>query len=190
MKIKKIFSYVFVLGLFLIASSSLYAQKLELTTGYYSLSATNATGSKASVTSFTSYRAGYRHPVRSKWELTAGYTVILASDMAYGFDFGADYFYLTKANPIKAKSENVTLNVHEVFRPYIGFTFIQRQFQELTSQLAGFGLRLGFEYDTSWKFLASQGISLKGEVRFASLDGSGQIKGDEMFAGLGIVYHF
>ncbi len=189
MKTLKILKYVLCMGLFLNVSQ-VWAQKLEINTGYYSLSATNSTGTKASVTSFTSYRVGYRHPVRTKWELTAGYTVILASDLAYGFDFGADYFYLTRANPIKAQSENVTLNLKEVFRPYVGLTFTQRQFQELSSQLAGFGVRFGFEYDTSWKFLASRGISLKGEVRFCALDGTGKTQGDELFAGMGIVYHF
>lgn len=158
--------------------------KLEiLWAPFYSLNATNSSGGSQSVSSFGSYRLGYRHPIKNNFELTVGYTVILATDLAYGIDGGIDWFFLTRPSPIEESSGSVIFSVKEVWRPYVGLTFAQRQFQQLTSQLAGFGLRTGFE-----RSMKNKDWSFKGELRYLTLDGSGSIKGDEIQGAVGLIY--
>lgn len=178
---------IFIAALMIIAMP-VYAGKIEFNWGYYNLDTENALGVKGSISSFGSFRFGYRHPFWKKFEFTAGYSFIFSDtfsgDLSYGVDAGVDYFILTRSAKVKASSDSVYLSLEDGWRPYVGLTFVQRQYQALSSQLAGFGVRIGseFAFKKNWSF--------KGEGRYSALDGSKGVSATEMVLGLGILYEF
>jgi hypothetical protein len=171
----------------LFSSFALAKGKLDLSLGYFSLDAATVRGS-ANVSGLGSYQIAYRTPLTTKIELLLGYSVIAAKiytgDLGFGPDLGLLYFPITSAYPVMAKSENVSLQINEYFRPYVGAAFHQRQFQSTQSSYAGFSGIVGTEY------YYSESSSLKAETRFIQLAGPSNGSAKELDILLGISFLF
>lgn len=159
--------------------------KISMTGGYFSINA-KAGGKSDNISNPSAFRMGYQYPVMDKFELVAGYSVLLAdfsgSDLGYGLDFGAHYYPLTLASDDQYKDQNFSVRGHSEYSPFIGLGFYQRQFQSVKNSYAGLGATVGVE-----KYLNKK-INLKGEARYISLGGSGDSSATEMNLLVGIVY--
>lgn len=172
------------LSLFIILLSfPAQASKFDLLVGMFSLNASGGAGD-TSVSSFGSYRTTYGHSVFDKFDLTLGYTLnmtnTIGGDLAYGLDVGINYFPFTFSSAQEFERDGVAVKVDEMWRPFIGVSFNQRQFQSIRNSYAGFGLSLGTEYSFNEKY------SLKGEFRYISLSGSSESEATEINALFGI----
>lgn len=171
--------------LFLLFFVSIPAQasKFDMLFGMFSLAATGSSGD-TSLSSLGSYRVAYGHSVFDKFDLTLGYTLnmtnTIGGDLAYGLDVGVNYFPFTFSESQNFDRESVAISSEEIWRPYIGLSFNQRQFQSIRNSYAGFGLGLGTEY------AFNKSYSLKAEFRYISLSGSSESEATEMNTLFGI----
>lgn len=149
----------------------------------FSLTASGGTGD-TSVSSLGSYRAAYGHSIFDKFDLTLGYTVnmtnTIGGDLAYGLDVGINYFPFTFSSPQEFEKDGVAINIDELWRPFVGLSFNQRQFQSIKNNYAGFGISMGTEYSFSKRY------SLKAEFRYISLAGSSESEATEINTLFGI----
>jgi hypothetical protein len=168
-------------------SGSLLASegKISLTAGYFSLEA-KASGNTSTVSNPSAFKIGYQYPVLDHFELSGGYTILMAdfsgSDLGYGLDVGMNYFPITLSHEEKVKDGHFSVKRYTDYSPFIGLGFYQRQFQSVKNSYAGLGGTLGLE-----KYLNSK-INLKAEVRYIKLAGSGDSTATETNLLVGIVY--
>jgi long-subunit fatty acid transport protein len=168
-------------------STAALAGKFDFSVGYFSLSATtkNSTGS---VSNLGSFRLGYRHEILPQLELAAGYTVntskLLGGDLAYGMDLGVLFYPLTECCARQSNSGGVIYEFSEKWRPYVGVSFHQRQFQAIQTSYPGIGAALGTEYSLT------PSLSARGELRLISLFGSNLSSAREFSTTLGVSFAF
>lgn len=142
--------------------------KLEVATGFYSLTAKTSKRS-GSASNFGVYRAAYGFGFGAQVDLQIGYTLfmsdIVGGDLGFGPDLGLQYFPMTDSGARRFVTDKVSINVNDVLRPFISAGFHQRQFQSVDSSYAGFSFGGGAEM--AW----SEDYSLKAEVRYLLLNG-------------------
>lgn len=175
----------FLLALILSGTAMAAEGKISLTAGYFGISAkTNETTSNISNPS--AFRAGYQYAFMDKFEMVAGYSILLAdfsgTDLGYGLDLGAHYYPFTFASDEVIKDSHFDVRRFEDYSPFVGLGFYQRQFQSVKNSYAGLGVTVGVEKYYSKK------INLKAEARYITLGGSGESTATEMNFLLGIVY--
>lgn len=170
----------------LLSASALASDgKISMTGGYFGISA-KANGTTDSISNPSAFRLGYQYPILDKFELAAGYTILMAdfsgSDLGYGLDIGANYFPLTYSHEEKVKDPHFEVRRYEDYAPFIGLGFYQRQFQSVKNSYAGLGATVGIE-----KYYTKK-INFKVEARYVQLAGSGESTASEMNFLVGIVY--
>ncbi len=142
--------------------------KLEVATGFYSLSAKTAKRT-GSTSNFGVYRAAYGFGFGPQVDLQIGYTLfmsdIIGGDLGFGPDLGLQYFPMTDSGARRFVTDKVSINVNDVLRPFVSAGFHQRQFQSVDSSYAGFSFGGGAEM--AW----SEDYSLKAEARYLLLNG-------------------
>ncbi len=167
----------FCLCFFIFSSSASYAAKFDFMAGMFSLDATAGAG-KTSVSSVGSYRTAFSKSVLDKIDVLVGYTLnmtnTIGGDMAYGIDFGFNYFPFTFSESKEFEKNGISIKRDELYRPYIGLSFNQRQFQSIKNSYAGFGLDIGCEYSMNKHY------SFKAEFRYITLGGSSDSNATEM----------
>lgn len=187
---KRLKALIFILNFSLAAAPvAAYAGKLDFLFGAYSFQSANKRNSTSRVLSgLGSYHFGYRHIVSPKWELAAGYSLLatktITGDLSFGFDLGVNYFFLTTAGPIEAKSGSASATYQQLWRPFVGVSFHQRNFQSTSSQYAGAGVRLGLERPLS------DNLSGLASVRYMSLGGPNQSSASQVDVLVGIMCSF
>jgi hypothetical protein len=163
--------------IFCFTVSSCLAAKVDVMGGFFSLNAKTNSGS-ANVSTLGSYRVSASKSFFDSLDAVLGYTINMSNtiggDFAYGIDLGVNYFPFTFTEPSHFESEGVSVRRDELWRPYVGFSFNQRQFQSVKNGYAGFGVNLGSEYSINKKY------SLKSEFRYISLAGSSESEATEM----------
>lgn len=161
------------------------AGRLAADYGYFSIRA-KASGNTESISNPSAIRIGYLRPVLRKLEFSIAYSMLLAdfsgSDLGYGLDVGANYYPFSGASDETYKDERVEMRRQEIWRPYAGAYFHQRNFQSVKNSYAGFGAALGVE-----RFL-NDTMNIRGEARMIQLAGSGESKATEVGAFLGVVF--
>lgn len=159
--------------------------KLAVDAGFFAISA-KAGGETASISSPSAFRLGYLYPLAEKVELAFQYSILLADfsggDLGYGLDVGANYYFFTSANDQSFKSESFEVRTYDLWKPYAGLNFHQRNFQSVKNSYAGFGVALGTER------YFSEEISFRGEARYIGLSGSGESTATELSLFLGMVF--
>lgn len=159
--------------------------KISLTGGYFALNA-KAGGASTSISNPSAFRIAYQYPVMEKFELVAGYSILLAdfagTDLGYGLDLGANYYPFTLSHDDIVKDPVFDVKRIEKYSPYVGLGFYQRQFQSVKNSYAGLGFTAGTE-----KYYTNK-INLKLEGRYVNLGGSGESTATEMSFMFGIAY--
>ena len=159
--------------------------KVSLSAGYFSINA-EASGEKSSISNPTMFHVGYLQPRWDKFEFKIGYTLLMAdfsgSDLGYGIDAGMNYYPFSDASDETLQTSTLKVKRYEIWRPLIGLSFNQRNFQSVRNSYAGFGVNAGVEryYDEK--------INFKGEVRYVSLGGSNESEATETALLLGVVF--
>lgn len=161
-------SSILALCLVLVSAEALARNKFEVMAGGYSLSAKSPKGS-GSTSNVGLYRVGYFRSLDDQIDFTLGYTLffsdVFSGDMGYGPDLGVVYYPWTSSGTSRLEGETYLMQFQDVYRPYFGVAFHQRQFQSVESSYAGFSASAGCEYGWAEKY------SLRGEVRFSTLTG-------------------
>lgn len=165
------------------------SQKLAFSAGGFSFDAQNQSNRvQTSISGFGSYQVAYRHEVFDRIEFDAGYsmlaTEIIAGDLAFGLDVGMNYYPLTAVGREVAQTDTTSLIVASRFRPFVGLGFHQRSFQSTSTQYAGFGGKIGTDYEFSdqWQFTVS--------IRYLNLIGPNQSSATQIDTLLGLLLHF
>jgi hypothetical protein len=174
------------IAVLLLAEPVLAAEgKISLTGGYFGISA-KANGTTSSIGNPSAFRIGYQYPILDKFELAAGYSILMAdfsgSDLGYGLDLGANYYPLTFSHEERVQDPHFEVKRYQEYSPFVGLGFYQRQFQSVKNSYAGLGATIGLEKYYNKK------INLKAEARYITLGGSGDSSATEINFLLGIVY--
>lgn len=147
------------LALLIFSGSTAFAtSKIDALLGFYSLKATTSRG-ESSISGLGSYQIAYRYQFSTQIDLQVGYSLLasktIGGDLAFGPDLGFLYFPMTSSGSVFAKSENISIEWGEHFRPYLGLSFHQRQYQSSQSTFAGFSFQAGVDYNfrpqMSWR---------------------------------------
>lgn len=159
--------------------------KVSVSAGYFAIDA-KAGGEKSSISNPSMFHVGYLQPRWDNFEFKIGYTLLMAdfggSDLGYGLDAGMNYYPFSTANDETLQTSTVKVKSYQLWRPMVGFSFNQRNFQSVRNSYAGFGVNAGVEryYDEK--------INFKGEVRYVSLGGSNESEATETALLFGVVF--
>ena len=150
--------------------------KFDLGIGYYSVNAKTATAS-GSTSGPGLYQFNFRRAITTKFEFTIGYTVyfssLISGDSGSGLDIGVNYFPLTFSGPVEAAGPGASISIDEIWRPYLGVTFNQRNFQSVQTTYTGYGIHIGIERSLT------DTLNLNGMARTIKLSGPRQSTGTE-----------
>lgn len=184
MPLKLVLKRIIAAAILTASSTAAAGSKFDIMTGFFSISA-KTDQTSGNLSGFGSYRFTYHYRLVDNLDLDAGYSLFLSrgisGDMGYGPDFGFSYYPFTAGGLIRASTKNVTYESMELWRPYVGLSFHQRQFQSVNSAYAGFGGSVG----TNYRY--SDQIDLKTELRLQTLTGPNKASATEteLFFGLG-----
>lgn len=159
--------------------------KVAVSYGYFAIDAQSA-GVSSSISNPSVFHVGYLQPRWENFEFKIGYTLLMAdfsgSDLGYGLDVGMNYYPLSDASDHTLQTSELKVRSYQIWRPLVGFSFNQRNFQSVRNSYAGFGFNAGVEryYDEK--------INFKGEVRYVSMGGSNESEATETALLLGVVF--
>ncbi len=174
------------LSILFLTSSLAHAsnEKLAFDAGFFALDAT-ASGESSSISNPSAFRIAFLKPLTEKVELNLAYSLLLAdfsgSDLGFGPDLGLNYYFLTPAADKKIETPDFKVRVSELWKPYLGLAFHQRNFQSVKNSFAGFGVSVGVEhrYDRY--------LGFRSEARYIGLAGSGESEATELGLFFGVV---
>lgn len=143
--------------------------KLDIATGFYSLTGKTKTSS-GSKSGIGAYRIGYRRSISPRVDLGLGYNLLYSSivggDAAFGLDVGLTYFPFGLSGMETYERNGQRLVLQPDFRPFVGFSFNQRNVQSVQTSYSGFGIAVGAE--KTW----NGSTSLTTTLRYNTLSGS------------------
>ncbi len=176
-----------ILLILLLCVSNAHAGKFDVAAGYFDFSATTKQKS-GSVNAFGSWHIAYRHQILSSFEAKVGYSIlmtgIIGGDASYGVDIGFNWFPLTHSQSLTTKTDRVQFDSTQVWRPFIGLSFHQRQFQAVQSSYGGFGGELGVERSINSR------LSGRLSARYINLSGPSSATATELDFLTGLTFHF
>lgn len=174
-------------GALSVSNQKALATKIDVMTGWYSITAETATDS-SEISNFGLYRINYMISLLPKMELIVGYSLmmsdILGGDLGFGIDGSFVYYPISNSWRILAAVDNAKMSIDGLWRPYLGMGFSQRQFQSVQSTYAGFSFNVGVERSLARTF------DLKGEIRYLLLQGTRESTATELSAVGGVVFSF
>jgi hypothetical protein len=180
---------IIITGIVLILPTLASARKVAVSGGLYRFSAENASNKVVTTLSgIGSYQIAYRQAIMQQFEVDVGYSLLatdaIGGDISFGFDIGANYYPMTNAGAIELSSELGSMVLMDQWRPFVGISFNQRNFQSTSSQYAGFGVKGGTEYQFDERY------SLQATARYLSLGGPNQSKASQIDFLTGIAVQF
>lgn len=162
-------------------------RQMDLKFGAFDLSAHTAT-QRGGVSNLGSYAIMYHHLISNRLSFGVGYSVLMSDvvggDLAFGPDIGLFWFPLSRNAPLEFGSERTQVIIKELWRPFVGASFHQRQFQSVHSSYAGFGGSAGVTFAYSMDF------DLKAEARYIKFAGPREATATEMNLFSGLVFSF
>jgi hypothetical protein len=179
----------FLIGVFTLGFvPKVLAGKLDLMTGYFDLNA-KVGQQEGQVSAIGAYKISYAQNVFSDHlDLEIGYTLLMSEtfggDLAYGIEAGLNYYPFTPSTSIEGRSQNASLEITPLWRPFVGTSFNQRQAQSTNSGYAGFGVVVGTERALNSYF------DLKTMVRYTFLSGARAATANELTVFVGITMPF
>lgn len=164
---------------------SVGAEKISVTGGFFTINA-KAGDQSSSISNPSAFHVGYRKTFTDELEFKIGYSVLMAdfsgTDLGYGVDVGVNYYPFSAAADGKYRDERITVNTYELWRPFVGLAFNQRNFQSVRNSYAGLGFSAGTERYHNEKF------NWVAELKYTSLGGSNESEATEMQAMVGVVF--
>lgn len=162
---------------------------LDFSAGFYSIKGTNARAkTSSSISGPGAYQLAYRRRVSPHFDVGLGYSVyfsqVITGDSVFGLDLMAQYYPFSSSRGVRSESPEVMVTITEVWRPYVGLAFMQRNFQGVQATYVGFAGVIGTQY-------ALQGAtSLFAYARYAALNASSSSTATELNVSLGVSFGF
>jgi hypothetical protein len=161
--------------------------KFDIGFGFYAVTAKTSTGS-GSTSGIGLYQLNYRRTISPKFEIAVGYTIyfsgLVSGDSGSGLDLGFNYYPFTFSGPIESNGPGAKMKMEELWRPYVGGTFNQRNFQSVQTTYTGFGIVLGVER------VLNEKMNLNAVVRDLKLSGPKNSTGSELDFAVGVGFKF
>jgi hypothetical protein len=161
--------------------------KFDVGFGYYNVTAKTSTSS-GSTSGPGLYNFNFRRTLSNHVEIAIGYTIyftgLVSGDSGSGLDIGMNYYPLTFSGPVEAIGTAAKIELEEIWRPYIGASFNQRNFQSVQTTYSGFGAVLGIE-----RFLTTK-TNINGSGKLIQLSGPRKSTGTEMDIALSVGFKF
>ncbi|MCB0347881.1 MAG: hypothetical protein KDD37_03555, partial [Bdellovibrionales bacterium] len=99
----------------------------------------------------------------------------ISGDMGYGFDIAIKHYPISSFGVKKLEDENISIQIADLYRPYYGIAFRQREFVLiLSTSYVGPGIFGGIDYQ--WK----PDWYLNFEFRYDMLQGPGEATATQM----------
>lgn len=175
------------IAFFAASSASATQNKFDLGIGYYQVSAKTNTGS-GSTSGPGLYQLNFRRALAPRFEIAIGYTIyfsnLVSGDSGSGLDIGVNYYPFSFSGPVEANGPGAKIELEELWRPYFGVTFNQRNFQSVQSTYTGFGAVVGLER------VLTETLNLNADVRYIKLSGPRGSSGTEMDLAAGVGFKF
>ncbi len=163
------------------------AHKLDFLAGGFSLSAKTSKGS-GSRSGLGAYKFTYMIPVTANLDFGLGYTLILSDtftgDAAFGLDLETNYFPFTPNAPIEISGANLSARMSEIWSPFVGAGYHQRQFQSVQTQYNGFSVAAGVERSFNEDF------RIKGICRYLLMNGANRSTASVLDVLIGVSVQF
>ncbi|MBX9767872.1 MAG: hypothetical protein K2X47_11420 [Bdellovibrionales bacterium] len=174
--VSTLLTVLLIYGSALLGPGVVLGDALTLSAGAFSLSA-QVQGRQVKIAGPGSYAITWFRPLFHRIDVMIGYSLIMTSviggDLGYGPDIGFALYPLSRAENLDSRSENTSLRIEEIWRPFVSGQFIQRQFQSTQSNYSGFQLSAGTFY--RW----NEDISLYGQFRYGMLLGPSEATATE-----------
>jgi len=140
---------------------SAHAHKFAISTGLYSLATTNQeTGESLGSIGVGAYQFQYSVRILPRVTAEVGYFLIFSSGLAgldsNGLETGLSFYPMGEPEAQTFRDDFVSLRVSEIWRPYVGAFFAQRQV--VSAPFAGFGFKAG----TEWVFKSPWLLKVEG----------------------------
>jgi hypothetical protein len=176
---------IFIAGILLSSSAAIAAEKIMVSGGYFSINA-NAGDQSSSIANPSAFHVGVRKTITDSLEFKVGYSLLMAdfsgSDLGYGVDVGINYYPISDAADEKFQDEQINVKTYEIWRPFVGVGFNQRNFQSVRNSYAGMGINFGTEKYHNEK------MNWVGEFKYTSLGGSSESTATELQLMFGVVF--
>lgn len=163
------------------------AHKLALAGGAYMLSTSDVTTDEAlSTIGAGAYQLQYSIRALPKLAAEVGYFIIIGAGFSgldsNGLEAGVSFYPFSDAESHVYRADYAVLKTTELFRPYIGGFFAQRQVK--SASFAGFGAKAGAEWVFKFPWL------LKAEARFVTYSNTLSNPVGELTGNIGIGLEF
>jgi hypothetical protein len=164
------------------------AKKIQAKGGIFNVSA-KTDNDEGSLSNIGSYQLTYHQPMFQRVDLFFGYTVIMSNgvggDMGFGFDLGLLYYPFTYNSGSAFFAQGGSVEIREIWRPYVGVGFLERRFQSVKANYSGFSAIAGTERELD--FYEASAI---GELRYGQLLGSTGATATELLVLIGLSVPF
>lgn len=183
MSLRLLFIFLFLL----LSAENLWAQKLSLGFGGYSINA-KVGDTKTDVSNLGAYKIQYHSKVQDQFELLIGYSVIMegivSGDKAFGPFFGFSYYPFGSGTVSNTSVSNLSVLSIKHLNPYFSAGFNQRQYQSVKAAYSGFSFGGGVQ--SGW----TKVLSLFADLQYGLLDGPNSGTATEISATVGIIYNY
>lgn len=127
--------------------------------------------------------AGYN--VTNKIKIVGSFNILMSDgwggQQGFGFDLGTNYYFLSDNSSNNLQSQNSSILIRQLFRPYLGLCFRQRTFNFLIStNYIGGGVSAGLDYSLTEKTF------INFEARYDVLTGPDDIRANQLNYLLGV----
>jgi hypothetical protein len=177
--------YIFIL--LSLMGSNVYAQKLSLGLGAYSINA-SVGDNETTVSNLGAYRIQFHSKVQENFEFLLGYNILIEKiyngDKAFGPFVGFSYFPFGSTTASQSTLSNLSILSIKQLNPYFYTGFNQRQYQSVKATYSGFSFGAGAEM--GW----SKEIAFFADIQYAILDGPNEGEASEFMSIAGIMYQY
>lgn len=176
-----------ILIVFATVTNPAQAYKLDFIAGGFSLTAETSSGS-GSKSGLGAYKFTYSIPVTSNLEFGLGYTLIFSDtftgDASFGLDIETSYFPFSSGAAVDLSTTNTSVRMTEIWSPFIGAGYHQRQFQSVQTQYNGFSVAFGLER------ALTENVRIKGMCRYLFMNGANEATATIMDVMAGASFQF
>lgn len=157
----------------LLMSSSALADRYDVLGGYYRITAKTSEKSPT-IANVGVVKMSYHLSLTPAVTLRPGYSIyaLKGSDeieIGYGLDIGILWYFLSADPHFYLDEGPIKWEYNEIYRPYMAFSFHQRQYQAIQSSYAGIGLTVGCEFKPGG--LLPGGMYFVSELNYMAMDG-------------------
>jgi len=171
----------------MLCSVNAWAQKLSFGFGAYDVSA-QVEDQETSVTNLGAYKIQYNFVLQEKIDLFLSYNLIVEDifngDKAFGPQFGLAYYPRGSKSVSNSSLGNISFLKMKDLNYYFTASFVQRQYQSIKTNYAGFSIGAGVEWGINDKLI------LYSDFQTSLLEGANGGEATETMATFGVRFFY